>query len=98
MSMPAEVIELINALKSNKETSESSIGIGDITISDEFIDEYEPQIQKSCNPVAKDFAQPENQINDKEDINMDINKNHVPSTHFEYEDGHRFYGDRQQNL
>ena len=44
MPMPAEVIELINAqpLKSNKATFESSIGIGDITISDDFINENEP--------------------------------------------------------
>ena len=38
------------------------------------------EIQKNRNPVAEDFVQPENQIYDTEDINMDINKNHVPST------------------
>jgi len=64
MPMPAEVIELINAqaLKSNKATLESNIGIGDITISDEYIDEYEPHnpeqvvidFQKNRNPIAVD--------------------------------------------
>ena len=87
MPMPAEVIELINtqALKTNKATLESSIGIGDTIISDEFIDEYEPHIPSKSWSRSKriviqlqDFVQPENQINDTEDINMDINKNHVP--------------------
>ena len=78
----------------NKAERNANIGIGDITISDEFIDEYEPhipeqvviEIQKNHNPVAEDFVQPENQIKDTEDIIMDNNNNNVPSTQFGYED------------
>ena len=94
--MPAEVIELINAqaLKSNKASLESSIGIGDITINDEYIDEYEPhipeqvviEIQQNPNPSSEDFVQSENQMNDAVDINMDINNKNIPSKQFEYED------------
>ena len=90
--MPAEVIELINAqaLKSNKATSESNIGIGDMC--DDFINEYEPHIpeqvviQKNRNPVAEDFVQPENQIKVTKELIRDNNNNNLPSTQVGYED------------
>jgi len=46
MPMPAEVIELINrqALKTSNITSESEIKIGNITLNDDIIDEYESYI------------------------------------------------------
>ena len=96
MPLPAEVIELINAqaLKTNKASLESSIGIGDVTISDEDIDEYEPyipeqvviDIQKNRNNGAEDLVQSENHINDTVDINMDIDSNNLPSVQSGYDD------------
>ena len=96
MPLPAEVIELINAqaLKTNKASLESSIGIGDVTISDEDIDEYEPyipeqvviDIQKNRYNGAEDLVQSENHINDTVDINVDIDSNNLPSVQSGYDD------------
>ena len=56
MPMPAEVIELINrqALKTSNITSESEIKIGNITLNDDIIDEYEPYIPDNREEELRD--------------------------------------------